>query len=123
MLVAGLSLQGCKAKLVGSLTVNGAPFIPTSCRSGEVTGFTGVDLIDASGNKVRLVATPTGQPAVYYIPAGSMVGMPIGMCGSFTVNRTNTRINNVYNVEGQVALACMSQGSQITGSVQFGNCH
>lgn len=122
-ITAALALPGCQAKLTGTFTVNGATFVPTACRSGQVSGFTGVDLVDASGNKLRLVSTPTGQPAVYYIVAGSMVGTPVGVCGSFAVNRTHTQINNVYNVEGQATLACASPGYQVTGSVQFANCH
>jgi hypothetical protein len=115
--------SGCKPRLNGSITINGTAFTATDCRSGQVSGFTGVDLVDASGNKLRLVATPSGQPMVYYVTAGSAVGTPIGMCGAMTINRTNTRINSVYNVEGQVTLACMSPQAQVSGSMQFANCH
>jgi hypothetical protein len=123
IVLGAAAFVGCKARLNGNITINGTAFTPTECRSGAVSGFTGVDLIDASGNKLRLVSTPSGQPMVYYINAGSAVGTPVGMCGSMVVNRTNTRINNVYNVEGTVTLACMTPGSQVSGTMQFGNCH
>ncbi len=116
-------LPACSNRLTGSFTINGAAFVPTSCRSGQVSGFTGVDLLDAAGNKIRLVATPSGQPMVYYVAAGQIVATPIGMCGALSVNRTNSRINNVYNVEGQATLACASPTGQVTGTVQYANCH
>ncbi|MBI5513202.1 MAG: hypothetical protein HY909_05500 [Deltaproteobacteria bacterium] len=125
LLLAGVALGGCRAKLTGQLTLNGATFTPTSCRSGAVFGFVGVDLINDAGAKLRLVALPDGQADALYFAPGAATGIHLGPCGPLTVQRQNSRINSVYNVEGSAALQCAAAGGTpaVAGSVQFANCH
>jgi hypothetical protein len=121
-LVAVVGVTGCEAKLEGSLMVNGQPFVPTACRSGEPSSFRGVDLRDANGAIVRVVQTPANVPQVMYLASEDAVAVPVGVCGQLTLRRTNTRINGVYNVEGRVNLQCAG-GMNIAGAVRFENCH
>ena len=123
-LVATLFLfTGCKNQLTGTLTIGGQAFTPTSCRNGEAVGFFGVELSDATGARLRLVNMPTMQPLVYWFAAGAPTPVQFGQCGVLSITRTNTRINNVNNVEGNVALNCGQGPMAATGSVQFSNCH
>ena len=56
-----LTLVGCNARITASLALGGRPFQPTTCRSGEPNGFAGVDLMDDTGARLRLVYLPDGQ--------------------------------------------------------------
>ena len=119
-----ISAAGCKSKLNSSLVLNGAPFVPTQCNSGQPQGFSGVDLIDATGTKLRLQTVPTGQAMVFVFPGGSPVGAPVAMCGTLAVERQNSQINNVYNVRGNATLPSCSNGAMtVSGTIQFENCH
>jgi hypothetical protein len=122
LIVGSISLAGCQAKLSGELAVNGQTFMPTSCRSGEAASFTGVDLIAANGSIVRVVQTPMNIPQVLYMQSEGAQAVPVGACGTLTLRRTNTRINDIYNVEGSVSLQCAG-AMTVSGSVRFANCH
>jgi hypothetical protein len=117
-----VAASGCKAKLEGALLLNGTPFQPTACRSGETYGFVGVELTNAEGASLRFVQTPTNVPQVLYFASEGAPAMVVGVCGAMSVRRTNTRINNVYNVEGTVTPQCMGPMT-VSGSLNFANCH
>lgn len=123
LVVAAAVMGGCKARLNGTMNINGATFQPTACRSGEAFGFVGVELSDASGARLRLASTPSMQPMVYYFAPGSPMPMPVGVCGTMSITRTNTRINNIYNIEGSVSLSCTGPAGNVFGAVTFANCH
>ena len=120
---ASLLLAGCKNRLSGSMTINGQTFTPTACRSGEALSFYGVELSDAQGSRLRLANMASMQPFVYWFPAGAPAPVSFGQCGTLLLTRTNSRINNIYNVEGSATLACQYGAMVATGNVQFGNCH
>lgn len=119
------ALSGCKAKLNGNITVNGAAFTPTECRSGQPMGFAGVELADGAGQKIRIISDPAGSGGaiVVHMPAGAAVGMPVPGCGTVTVTPQNSTVNNVRNVEGRAQLQCATPGGVIAGNIEFGNCH
>ena len=123
VLTASLLLGGCKNRLSGSMVINGQNFTPTSCRNGEALSFYGVELSDAAGARLRLVNMASMQPVVYWMPVGATMPMPLGTCGMLTMNRSNSRVNNVSNVEGTAVLNCQFGAMSATGTVQFGNCH
>jgi hypothetical protein len=118
-----LVTPACSNKLSGSLEVDGKKFELDSCRSGQVYGFSGVELRSKTGDKLRLVQTPTGEGAVVYLPSGASTGSEMGRCGPFTVRQQNSSINDVKNVEGTATLDCSASGHTIKGEVAFGNCH
>lgn len=113
----------CSNKLSGSLEVDGKTFELDSCRSGQVFGFSGVELRSKAGQKLRLVQTPTGEGAVMLFTSGTSVGTELGKCGPFTLSQQNSTINNVKNVEGSATLDCSANGHSVKGAVSFSNCH
>jgi hypothetical protein len=113
----------CENKLSGSLELDGQLFELDSCRSGQVYGFSGVELRDKDGNKLRLVQTPTGDGQVILMPKGSETGIDLGTCGPFQVSTQNSTINDVKNVEGRAKLECSTGGHTLKGKVSFSNCH
>lgn len=122
LIVGSMFLGGCQAKLRGAFILNGQTFQPTSCRSGEVSSFQGVDLINADGAIIRVVQTPMNIPQVLYLQNENSPATPLGTCGTMSFRRTNTRINNVYNVEGSASLQCAGP-MNLSGTVRFENCH
>ncbi|WP_428268730.1 hypothetical protein [Haliangium sp.] len=118
-----LSAFGCTNELEGSLTVDGEPFELSSCRSGEIYGFVGVEFVSAADARLRLGMSPTGESIAFYLPAGSQTGDEIGKCGGLTVNQQNSTINDVRNVEGSANLDCSGAGHTVQGTVRFKNCH
>ena len=112
----------CSNKIEGSLEVDGEPFVVESCKSGQHNGFVGVDFLDAKGRRLRLAMTPSGAPNIILF-AGESVGVEFGACGSLSVERQNSTINDITNVRGTTQIACKGDGHQITGSVTIENCH
>lgn len=117
-----LLLAGCSATITSNLTVAARPFQPTSCKSGQPNGFAGVDLVDGTGARLRLVALPNGQASAFYFDPGASLATELGACGPFTLERQSSRINGVYNVRGTAQLDCKGK-TPVSGSVQFENCH
>jgi hypothetical protein len=116
-------VPACKNELGGSLTVDGKAFEMDSCRSGEVYGFSGVEVTAKSGDRLRLVQTPTGEGQVILLGSGADTGTDLGTCGPLKVSQQNSTINNIKNVEGKAKLDCSAAGHTIKGTVSFGNCH
>jgi hypothetical protein len=116
-------------ELEGSLRLSGArtgeaSFTPTSCRSGQLAGFFGVEL-DAEGSPgltVRLVKDPVQGDLVAIQRSGqSPVVLRPADCESMRLEvvRTSTNINDVWNVEGSASLAC----TELRGDLVFSGCH
>lgn len=116
-----VALIGCTAELGGDVKVDGEAFTPTECNSGQLNGFAGVDLIDNGGRTLRIVQSPTNQPQAILM-AGNQVA-DLGPCGTMTLNRQNSTVNDVVNVMGDATLDCEVEGHSVKGSVTFKNCH
>jgi len=116
-----LCMPGCKNEITASMQLDGAAFVPTSCRSGELNNFMGVDLTDDGGRVVRLVLSPSNQPLAIVIADGKTT--ELGQCGALTVVRQNSTINDITNVEGNARLECEGAGRKLSGEVDFKNCH
>ncbi len=113
----------CSNKLGGDLKLNGQPFAATSCRNGSVYGFSGVEVRNDAGWKLRLVQTPTGHAQVVVFGPGASTGAEVGECGTLTVDTQNSTINDVKNVEGHAELSCAADGVALDGKITFSNCH
>jgi hypothetical protein len=122
-LLAALLLAACSNKIDAKLDLDGQPFQAASCRSGQASGFAGVDLVASDGRKLRLVADPSGKAAVFVFAAGGAVGADLGLCGLFSLERQSSTINQITNVKGSATLDCATDGHKLTGSVKFENCH
>lgn|GEM_PF-1546334 len=116
-----VGVAGCTNEITAELLVDGEVFEPTSCRSGQANGFAGVDLIDNSRRTLRLVQSPTNQPQAILL-AGEQV-VDVGLCGTLSVQRQDSTINDVTNVMGEARLACETTEHSVAGSVSFKNCH
>lgn len=123
LVIICLALLGCSNKLEGDIEVDGEEFELDSCRSGQVYGFVGVELEAEDGRRLRIVNTPTGEPVAVVLPSGSSSGVEVGTCGSFRIERQNSTVNNVTNVEGSADLECEGNGHSVKGTVEFENCH
>jgi hypothetical protein len=116
-------LVACSNKLDGDVTIDGQRLEPSSCRSGAVFGYRGVEVTGKSGQRLRVAATQTGEANVVVMPAGAALGKDLGRCGSFVVNDQHSTINSVKNVEGTATLDCSADGVTVKGSLRFANCH
>lgn len=116
-----LCATACSAELSADLKADGSAFTPTSCRSGQVNGFSGADLIDDKGQKLRLVQTPTGKPLVLLFEGEEPI--EFGECGTMSLEQQNSTINNVANVMGKATLDCKLEDHSVSGTVSFKNCH
>ena len=116
-----LGASACTNEITASLELDGTPFQPTSCQSGERNNFMGVDLIEESGRMLRLANSPANQPIAIVMVDGTTT--EIGPCGQMTVQRQNSTINDITNVEGNATVECEGKDHSVKGTVTFKNCH
>lgn len=115
-----LCTAACTAEITAALNVDDGSFVPTSCRAGQLNGFAGVDLIDAGGRTLRLVQTPTNEPNAILLGDQTV---DFGVCGSLSVERQTSTVNDITNVMGEAKLDCEAEGHKVSGTVTFKNCH
>ena len=120
-LVLVICLSACSAKLSGSIEIDGNKLDISSCKSGQPMGFAGIELSDAAGKRLRLVANPDGT-AQAILFAGEAQGADLGKCGTIEVHPQNSKINDVTNVEGVAKISCAGE-HKLEGTLQFENCH
>ena len=77
-----LALVGCTAKVTGTLQVDGTSFAVGQCRSGQAFGFSGIELADATGRRLRLLANPDGTCTAALFSGNSSTGDRLGQCGA-----------------------------------------
>ncbi len=125
-LVVVSALFACKSKTGGSITVDGAPFEVSECRSGQanVPKFEGVDFLDQAGRRVRFLVQPTGGVQVYFFPPNTTFTDMLGEnCGTASIQTQNSEVNGVKNIKGSVSANCTGGGHKVQASVTFENCH
>ena len=121
--LAALALAGCTAKITGSLEVDGSAFEVKECRSGQAFGFSGIELTDAGGRRLRLLVNGDGTCTAALFKGDSMTGDRLGQCGALEIQAQSSRINSITNVMGKAQLACEAGGHKVSGSIEFENCH
>jgi len=122
-LLASCCLFACSNKFTGDLRVDGKSFEFDSCRSGQVYGYAGVEIVSKNGAKLRILQAPTGEAVAYYIPSSKSTGVQLGTCGAFSFKAQHSTVNDIKNVEGSAKLSCESAGHAVKGSFVFSNCH
>jgi hypothetical protein len=123
-LLLALILPACQARVQSQLVVNGTPFVASSCASGAPFGYSGVELADAAGQRLRLSSALDGRFSGAYFAPGENLGDALEACGSFRLERGTGVINGVRNLDGEAVLSCATaRGHRIQGSVRFENCH
>lgn len=121
--LAALVLMGCQSKVTGNLEVDGAPFAVQQCRSGQAFGFSGIELTDETGRRLRLIANADGTCTAALFKGDSPTGDRLGQCGTLTMEAQSSRINSITNVRGKAKLACEAVNHKVAGDVEFENCH
>ncbi|MEB2312887.1 MAG: hypothetical protein OZ921_19165 [Sorangiineae bacterium] len=125
IVVAG-ALLACRAKLDGNITVDGKSFEADACRSGEafLPKFSGVDFTNKSNDRLRFQVLDTGELQVALFPGGAETGPVIGVgCGTLTMKRQNSKVNDIENIEGTISATCSGNGHEVKATVNFKNCH
>jgi hypothetical protein len=121
--LVALAPAGCTSKVTGTMEVDGSPFEVKECRSGQAFGFNGIELTDATGRRLRLLAIADGTCSAALFKGDSAVGDRLGECGTLTMQAQSSRINSITNVMGKAQLACEAVGHKVSGSIEFENCH
>jgi hypothetical protein len=121
--LVALALVSCQSKVTGSLEVDGSPFAVQKCRSGQAFGFSGIELTDTSGNRLRLLANADGTCTAALFKGDSPTGDQLGQCGTLAMEAQSSRINSIVNVKGTAKLACEAVNHKVIGNVKFENCH
>ncbi|HEY0380328.1 MAG TPA: hypothetical protein VGC87_25675 [Pyrinomonadaceae bacterium] len=121
--LTALAVAGCTSKVTGTLEVDGAAFDVKECRSGQAFGFSGIELTDATGRRLRLLANADGTCSAALFKGDSATGDRVGECGTLTVQAQSSRINSITNVMGKAQLACEAVGHKVAGNIEFENCH
>jgi hypothetical protein len=114
---------GCQSKVTGTLEVDGEPFVPRVCRSGQAFGFRGVELTDEANRRLRLFINPDGTTAAALFKGDSPTGDRLGQCGALRMEAQSSKINNITNVRGTAQLSCKTDNHHVSGNLEFENCH
>jgi hypothetical protein len=115
---AAQAQQAAQSKVDGTITVNSAPFSVTSCMSGQLSGFNGVDVLSVDGSRLRLVEEVDGTETVIQMGTGAQ---PVTMkgCGKIDVQPSNVSINGVRVLRGTAQMDCTEGALHVAGSVSF----
>ncbi len=122
--ITALGLHLVSTRVTGDVTVDGSEFTINQCRSGQLLGFSGIQLSDASGRRLRVIQNPTdGVVSVSLFSANQDTGDNLGSCGTLRINLTSSYVNYVRNINGAAALNCEMGKHKVIGNVNFTNCH
>ena len=125
LIVAALvaATAGCYAHFQGEVSVDGAPFVPVACRSGQAYGGMGVEITDVAGRRLRIGANLDGRAGAALFQPGAVIGEDLGVCGPTTMWSQHSRVNGITNMAGTAILSCDSGRHQVHGQLLFENCH
>ncbi len=118
------ALAGCTS-VEGELVVEGQPVGLADCKSATPSGFSGVDIELDSGSTLRLLrigSAPAIEGVAFFDRPTDDLGLVLGACAVGEARDTNTRTNDVVNIEGEAQLDCADPRS-VVGEVRFSNCH
>lgn len=103
---------------------------PNACYSGERAGFFGVDLLEDGDQDtlVRIASDPiNGYRVATNVPGAdkSVYVSAEDGCQTLDVDvvRTNTRVNNIWDVEGHAVVDCELPGLSLHIDVNYSGCH
>lgn len=123
--IAALIFYSLGTEVTGSLELEGQrplAFVPSDCRSGQAYGFFGVDVVDESGQAVRVISDPVHGPIVMVQrQAGQSERLALTGCRTLDVKiqRTNTTVNDIRVLDGSAHLDCPNVKANLT----FTGCH
>jgi hypothetical protein len=125
------SMTGMSSEVSGSFEATGGQvgtwkLEPDRCKSGERDGFFGVWLSKKGDSEhwVKVAKDPTtGKNVVTVKIPNTQKARVFRKCKvlSASVRRTNTRVNRIWVVKGNVEIDCPDEGFK--GKVTFDNCY
>jgi hypothetical protein len=119
----GAIAVACAAHMTSAVKIDGIPFVPTHCESGQHYGFAGVELADDEGRRLRLARGFDGRFQSAYFPAGSPLAESVVDCGTLDVKSGVGVVNGIRNVEGSASFRCKTPQHELVGGVRFDGCH
>jgi hypothetical protein len=138
LVAALLSVASCAAHLTQPLVVDGEPFTPARCHSGQPLRINGVVLVDPNGRRLLLSvggappqsraryaapAAASGTPGLVVFTSKRESGDPMGLCGTVTLRHEPGAKVAGRSVSGTASLSCSSDEHTVVGNVSFDNCH
>ena len=122
--ITALVLHLVRTEVTGNLLVDGSTFTINKCRSGQVFGFYGIQLSDATGRRLKVIEDQTdGKVTVSLFPANQDTGDILGNCVALHMRLQNSRVNYIANVGGAATFDCGTGNHKVVGDVNFTNCH
>ena len=118
-----LAWVGCTSKMAGTLEVDGTPFVPRVCRSGQAFGFYGIELTDETSRRLRLFTNPDGTASAVLFKGDGPTAERLGQCGTLRLEAQSSKINSITNVKGTARLSCEINNHKVVGNLEFENCH
>lgn len=113
-----------KNQLVGTIQLDGSEFKVQSCRSGSVFGFSGLQLGDIDNRRIRVIVDPSsGATKVALFNPSQTAGEELGLCAKLEMIPQNSNVNGIKNQRGNVTFSCTNGKHNLTGTMQFKNCH
>ncbi len=113
-----------KNKIASNLQIDNTSFVATKCQSGVALGFSGIQLADAEGRRVRVLVNPTDETTtVSLFPTQNSRGEDLGTCGKLVMNPQYSNVNGIRNQQGTATFSCNASGHTLSGTVDFKNCH
>jgi hypothetical protein len=94
-----------------ALIVNGARFAAVKCTSGNPQ-FTGIDMVDANGAKLRLVAELDGRTTAIVFAKNAKVGTWLSDCGDLSFDYGTA-------LRGNTKLECGDAATTVSGWARF----
>ena len=115
-------LAGCGSTVKSSLTVDGEPYHPSECRSGQGEEFFGVDLRDDSGRMLRLLVEPDHSGSAFYFADENGSAVDFTRCVDLSIERSDNDKYGQYTVDGAATVDCERGLYRIRGAVDFDGC-
>lgn len=137
----GLLSSGCDAfgisnEITGTVSSKGGELgdftlSPSSCQSGEHYGFHGADFFKEGDKRsqLRFILDAVKGPVLNVTLPGTTKALVFTTsdCPSLAgdVQRQNSTVNNIRNVQGSVKFECQHTGGKglVKGELTFKNCH
>jgi hypothetical protein len=123
ILLAPAALPACRATFSGMVFLDGGAFNATTCRSGQALGFSGIEIQDTSGRRLRLLLNADGTTDVGLFQPQDAKGELLRQCGTLSIQAQHSRVNSITNVSGTAGLSCTGAGHKVEGNLSFTNCH
>ncbi len=122
-LVTFLMFNIVKNKFEGTLQVDDSEFIAQKCSSGNALGFSGIELADAGGRRIRAISDPISAEAKVALFNPAQTAVELGPCAKLEMYPQNSTVNGTKNQQGTVTFSCTNGQHKIAGTMQFKNCH